>query len=322
MADLQYSSVVFDDVDHYRQWSDGMGWELRSTQISHGKNRIAFDHLAFPEFSVSRHSARRTMYDAFAIPQGHIVFVICRVKLPAVWCGMELAPSMLAIHRPGRTYTARLPAGWDTYEFTFSEEMITRTELFPLDFFEKTFQVEQSLVPLVEPQTGHFLNRMDSYFQMIRTAGDAMSDALSTNNFYHFILHRLQQLIDSGLGAGLTQSLQYTRRADLVVQARDLMIANLQLDLTADEIAQSLGVSYRVLNYAFQDALGVSPYRYLLTEKLHAVRRDLKDSDASIAGVCLSYGFSTPSRFARQYRRLFGELPSQTRMKQTGALIR
>ena len=32
MADLQYTSVVFDDVDHYRQWSDEMGWEL---QIGH-----------------------------------------------------------------------------------------------------------------------------------------------------------------------------------------------------------------------------------------------------------------------------------------------
>ena len=93
------------------------------------------------------------------------------------------------------------------------------------------------------------------------------------------------------------------------------MIANLQLDLTADEIAQSLGVSYRVLNYAFQDALGVSPYRYLLTEKLHAVRRKLKDSDDSIAEVFLSYGFVTRSRFARQYQRLFGELPSETRIK-------
>ena len=315
MADLHYSSVVFDDVDHYRQWADQMGWELQSTQLSHGRNRIAFDHVAFGEFSVAHHCAQRTMYDAFDIPSGHIVFVICRAKLPAVWCGMELPPSVLAIHRPVRTYTARLPAGWDTYEFTVSEALIKRTELFPLDFFDKTTRLEQALLPLVEPQTGNFLKRIDSCFRLIRSASGMTEGAISATEVYSFILHGLQQLIDAGLDIGLTHSLAATRRADLVEHARDFMIGNLQLDLSADEIADSLGVSYRVLNYAFQDTLGVSPYRYLMTEKLHAVRRKLKTSDAPIADICLSYGFVTPSRFARQYQRLFGELPSETRIK-------
>ena len=140
-----------------------------------------------------------------------------------------------------------------------------------------------------------------------------MEDALSKTKIYDVILHGLQQLIDAGLAAGRGETLRPTRRVDLVEQARDLMIANVRRHLTADEIAQLLGVSYRVLNYAFRDILGVSPYRYFLTEKLHAARRKLKASDASIAKVCSSYGFSTPSRFARQYQRLFGELPSETR---------
>ena len=93
------------------------------------------------------------------------------------------------------------------------------------------------------------------------------------------------------------------------------MRSQLTKDLTVDELAQSLGVSYRVLNYAFQDAFGVSPYRYFLTEKLHAVRRKLKTSDASVAEACEFYSFSTPSRFALQYKRLFGELPSETRKR-------
>lgn len=93
------------------------------------------------------------------------------------------------------------------------------------------------------------------------------------------------------------------------------MIANLKSDFTVDQISQSLGVSHRVLNYAFQDNIGVSPYQYLLTEKLHAVRRKLKSSDASVTEACFDYGFLTPSRFTRQYKRLFGELPSETRKR-------
>ena len=95
-------------------------------------------------------------------------------------------------------------------------------------------------------------------------------------------------------------------------RAREFMADNLMRNLTADEIAQSLGVSYRVLNYAFRDTLGVSPQRYYLTERLHAVRRQLKTSAASVTRASMTYGFFSPSRFAWQYRRLFGELPSET----------
>ena len=89
----------------------------------------------------------------------------------------------------------------------------------------------------------------------------------------------------------------------------------LESTITADEVAQTLGVSRRVLNYAFQDTLGISPYQYVFTERLHAVRRMLKTSDASVNEAILVYGFSTRSPFARQYDRLFGELPSQTKQE-------
>ena len=91
------------------------------------------------------------------------------------------------------------------------------------------------------------------------------------------------------------------------------MGANLSADISAEDVAQALRVSYRVLNYAFSDALGMSPYQYILTQKLHAVRRVLKANDTPVCEVSASYAFRTPSRFARQYARLFGELPSATR---------
>ena len=221
MTHLQYSSVVFDDVDEYRQWADEVGWELESTQLSRGPNQITFDHIALPEISVAHHRAKQAMYDVFTIPSRHVVFVICRAKLPAVWCGRDLPASLLAIHRPGRTYCARLPAGWDTYEFTVSEDLIERTELFPPDFLEKTTRLEQAFLPLVEPQTGLFLKRIDSYFQVDRTANGVLEGAASPTELYDFILYGLQQLIDTGLHAGPSRLLKHTRRPDLVEQARD-----------------------------------------------------------------------------------------------------
>ena len=130
------------------------------------------------------------------------------------------------------------------------------------------------------------------------------------------LLHVGQEEYDAGLAAGPAEGPRCTRRADLVQRARDFVIPNLSLALTADEIARSLGVSLRVLNYAFQSNVGISVYQYFLTEKLHAVRRKLQTSSASITEASMSYGFSNPSRFSGHYKRLFGELPTETRNQQ------
>ena len=40
---------------------------------------------------------------------------------------------------------------------------------------------------------------------------------------------------------------------------------------------------------------------------------DPQTSEVPVADAARAYGFHSPSRFARQYSRLFGELPSATR---------
>ena len=54
-------------------------------------------------------------------------------------------------------------------------------------------------------------------------------------------------------------------------------------------------------------------YQYILTQRLHEARRLLRNTNVSVTEAAVELGFSTPSRFASQYRRLFGELPSATR---------
>ena len=207
----RYSSMAFDDIDHFRQWAAEAGWQLESTQLSRGPNEIRYDHLSFPEFSVAHHRVKRSIYDVYEIPLRR---------------GREFGPSLLGIQRPQRTYWARLPSGWETYEFTVSEEMIARTELFPPDFFEKTTRLEQAFLPLVEPQTGLFLKRMDGLFRRIRAARGVMAGTISATEISNFALHGLQQLIDAGLRAGPGGLPRPARRADLVEQGRDFMIAN------------------------------------------------------------------------------------------------
>jgi len=82
-----------------------------------------------------------------------------------------------------------------------------------------------------------------------------------------------------------------------------------------EELAAATGVSQRTLRTAFNEYLGIGPVRYLQLRQLHRVHRALRASDpeaASVTDVLVEQGVWEFSRLALRYRRLFGELPSET----------
>jgi AraC-like DNA-binding protein len=81
------------------------------------------------------------------------------------------------------------------------------------------------------------------------------------------------------------------------------------------EICKALGVSNRTLTTCCNEALGMSPHRYLKVRQLHLARRALRKADPiarTVTEIATEYGFWDLGRFAAAYRELFGELPSET----------
>ena len=310
---LIYAPVRFSDVDEFSQWEIDLGWDIDSVQLSAGANEIGFDNFQFPEMLIGRFWCRQEMHNFFEVPRGMMMFLICRAKLPLVWCGIQHPPTLMGIVHGGQNQWAVLPAGHDCYEFMVSEDWIRQSELFPRELLKRTEVLEDAFLPLASAETEHFLSGLDAFFRIAGSSGHTHEPWMYQAAFREFILQGLLALVDAGLAIGGTPRPPRTRRPDLVVKARDLFLANIADEWTADRIALELGVSYRVLNYAFKETTGISPYQYFLNERLQAARRRLKADDASITQICFDCGFNTPSRFARQYARLFGELPSETR---------
>lgn len=109
--------------------------------------------------------------------------------------------------------------------------------------------------------------------------------------------------------------LTYTR---VVRATKRAMNSGLAHSLSISELCRQIGVSRRNLFYAFESVLGISPHQYLQTIRLNAARRALKRGRADkrrIGDLAWEYGFSNPSQFAADYRRRFGELPSETALR-------
>jgi len=88
--------------------------------------------------------------------------------------------------------------------------------------------------------------------------------------------------------------------------------------LSVADLASAAGSSERTLRTVFQEYFSVGPVRYLNVRTLHLARQALRASDfstTSVGEVLTRHGVWEFGRFARDYRNLFGELPSQTLRK-------
>jgi AraC family ethanolamine operon transcriptional activator len=81
------------------------------------------------------------------------------------------------------------------------------------------------------------------------------------------------------------------------------------------DVCRQIGVSETRLRRAFRDVFDCSPKRFFTGRALNAARRVLRDAPAhstTVSDTAASLGFWHYGRFARDYKALFGELPSAT----------
>jgi AraC-like DNA-binding protein len=106
-----------------------------------------------------------------------------------------------------------------------------------------------------------------------------------------------------------------TRPASLVGRAEAFIHDHLDdTTLTISHIANALGVSMRALQAAFHEHRRMTPTGYLRQVRLRQVRQRLLDGPEGdkVIDVALTYGFLHLGRFADQYKKCFGEAPSDT----------
>ncbi len=78
------------------------------------------------------------------------------------------------------------------------------------------------------------------------------------------------------------------------------------------DLANQLGVSIRTLQSAVKVARGTTLHGYLRSRRLSAARERLQQGAGSVKEAALQSGFWQLSDFAREYKKLFAELPSST----------
>ncbi|GFG54755.1 helix-turn-helix transcriptional regulator [Mycolicibacterium agri] len=102
----------------------------------------------------------------------------------------------------------------------------------------------------------------------------------------------------------------------VVRDAIEYIDAHLAEPLTMKTIANNIHMSIRSIQQGFRTQLGVTPIAYVRERRLVRVHDELADAlpsdGAKVTAIATRWGFAHLGSFAAEYRKRWGESPSET----------
>src|SRR6476619_673258 len=117
----------------------------------------------------------------------------------------------------------------------------------------------------------------------------------------HAVRHRPVQIYRGGLGSARLRRL------------KEFVHAQMEDDLSLDEMAQSVGLSTAHFARMFRKSTGQTPHQFVLRQRLERARAMLRAADSRVLGVAVACGFKTQQHFAQVFRDVWGVSPTEYR---------
>jgi len=99
---------------------------------------------------------------------------------------------------------------------------------------------------------------------------------------------------------------------EIIARLDELMLERPSAPLYSNDLARRIGISPRTLQSAVRVVFGLSLHRYIRLTRLWSAHRFLQSGCRSVKDAALRNGFSHFGDFARLYKEVFGEAPSET----------
>ena len=281
-------------------------WQQEYDQLGAGRFYGRIDEVALEGFQLFKEHTNRSLRQQCNVWKDSVWLGIpaqtadCRIN------GLQVDSNQLMCRLGDRDFELMTPEAFDIYGIVVKEEVLLRAaeregralnlaslESAPRLTVER-YKLDQVRV-LLERVVNHSANGLNNQLQK-----DLATTAL------------LVLLSEEHLTSETAPS--YRHRKQVVDLVKANLDANHQSAVSMTELCELTHVSRRTLQYSFESILGISPLQFLRTARLNQVRRILSDPrhDAPIAITAANWGFWHPGQFAKDYKALFGENPSET----------
>ena len=241
--------------------------------------------------------------------------VLDAAPLALLW-GHPLEAGTLNVYPPGGENDARYAAGYAVAALMIEPGELAATaeslvpELvdrpgYPSSSYHLTTQQAAPLQCL-------FRKAIDALVVTTTAIGGSAAGRVMRDELLHAYLITLRNAV---LGERRPDCRTWLNAARVVRLAEEYVRSREDEPIRLDKLASACGIERRTLTRAFHRFLGMGPGTYLRQRRLSAARHDLLTAPLraeTVTEVAFRWGFWHLSRFAREYRSMFGESPSET----------
>ncbi len=98
-----------------------------------------------------------------------------------------------------------------------------------------------------------------------------------------------------------------------LLQVIEYINEHLDRDIKLADLARLIGMSQFHFSHLFKRSLGISPYQYLLQQRIKRAKELLMQKERSIMDIALECGFNSHSHLSKQFRQFTGMTPKTYR---------
>jgi AraC family ethanolamine operon transcriptional activator len=317
-AFLPFLPLSFGCVEQLAQGASSLGLDYSITQLVGGPLEADLTPLVIGPLQLVRLRYSRALHIAGDKPQGQQVFALNLAPLASTdgirSHGKLLTNASIFGTRPTGEAHLVLPHTSELGLVSMERKLFQQWAL-ELGFGHLDDHVPASNWWDLDPQAFEGLRRFVQHLFRVAMHQPAL---LQEPTWQRLALKDFVPLLMSGLSQSLGQGVVPPRtpaRIDMVKRVQRWMADHPAEPITLDDLCRQIYASRRSVIQGFREHLGMGPMAYLKLQRLHAVRRELlaaEPDQVSVTGVAAHFGFFNSGHFARDYRQLFGELPSIT----------
>ena len=112
-------------------------------------------------------------------------------------------------------------------------------------------------------------------------------------------------------GKAFIQSMTKLKSAGEIYEANSWIKQNYRQDFRVEELAKQWNMSVSQFHQKFKNAVGMGPLQCQKRLRLTESRRLILDEGKNVTEAALDVGYESLSQFAREYRKMFGNSPSE-----------
>ena len=313
MGQIQQLNAEFSSVEEISVAVGQTGYYADFRQLKRGPGPVSLDVVQSPKSLMMQVGLASRVHQQALTPPDTVTFALLTdAQVPVKFGPREMDARAITCVDPAVGLDCVSAAGFSAYTLSFAVGRITEIARSlgvddPSQCHDRLGQHHR-----VDPfALSRIRNLLSVFFSELETC-----DAQARSNALSAIESDLPQALLLAWGSGVQETtVSRTNRSRALTRALDYIESHPRDKvISVEELCAYSACSVSTLERTFRDYFSASPKQYLTIRRLSGVRRTLLEGDdRNIGDVATDWGFWHMGKFAADYRRMFGELPSQTR---------